>query len=142
MLLTAYQAPNMNAHAERFVRSIKVECLNQMILLGKDTLDRATAEYVEHYHDERAHQGIGNEIVSGTLSQSDGSMEIRERLGGLLNYYYRRVASVDRVFGHYGIVFVTILAQWLFSREVAQNQACRKRSNTNTIAEIAGVMEW
>jgi len=92
ILLTAYQAPNMNAHAERFVRSIKFECLDRLIFLGQESLDRAIAEYVQHYHDERSHQGIGNDIVSGADPQRDGEVEVRERLGGLLNYYHRRAA--------------------------------------------------
>jgi transposase InsO family protein len=92
ILLTAYQAPNMNAYAERFVRSIKSECLDQMILLGQESLVRAIAEYAAHYHDERSHQGIGNEMISGTKAQGEGIVEIRERLGGLLKYYYRRAA--------------------------------------------------
>jgi transposase InsO family protein len=92
ILLTAYQAPNMNAHAERFVRSIKSECLDQMIFVGQDSLDRSIAEYAAHNHDERSHQGIGNEIISGTKAQSEGSIEVRERLGGLLSYYYRPAA--------------------------------------------------
>jgi putative transposase len=92
ILLTAYQAPNMNAHAERFVRSIKSECLNQMIFLGRESLVRAIAEYATHYHDERSHQGIGNVMISGRKGQGKGIVEIRERLGGLLKYYYRRAA--------------------------------------------------
>jgi putative transposase len=92
ILLTAYQAPNMNAYAERFVRSIKAECLDQMIFLGRESLVRAIAEYAEHYHDERSHQGIGNEIVSGVKAQDEGVVETRERLGGLLKYYHRRAA--------------------------------------------------
>jgi transposase InsO family protein len=90
ILLTAYMAPNMNAYAERFVRSIKLECLYQMIFLGHDSLVRATAEYVAHYHGERTHQGIGNVLISGTMPQSEGIIEARERLGGLLKYYHRR----------------------------------------------------
>ena len=82
----------MNAHAERFVRPIKSECLDQMIFLGRESLIRTIAEYAGHYHDERTHQGIGNQIVSGARPQSEGSVEVRERLGGLLNYYYRRAA--------------------------------------------------
>jgi len=74
------------------VRSIKSECLNRMIFLGQDSLDRAIAEYAAHYHDERSHQGIGNEIVSGAEPQSLGRIEVQERLGGLLNYYHRRAA--------------------------------------------------
>ena len=92
ILLTAYQAPNMNAYAERFVRSIKFECLDQMIFLGRESLVRAIAEYAAHYHDERSHQGIGNVMISGTKAQGEGAVEAKERLGGLLKYYYRRAA--------------------------------------------------
>ena len=92
ILLTAYQAPNMNAHAERFVRSIKSECLDQMIFLGRESLVRAIAEYAAHYHEERSHQGIGNGIVSGAAPQSNGDVQVKERLGGLLKYYHRRAA--------------------------------------------------
>ncbi len=63
--------------------------LDQMIFLGRDSLVRAIAEYAAHYHDERSHQGIGNEIVSGTKAQGEGVVEMRERLGGLLKYYRR-----------------------------------------------------
>ncbi len=92
ILLTAYQAPNMNAYAERFVRSIKSECLDQMIFLGRESLVQAIAEYAAHYHDERSHQGIGNEMISGAKAQGEGVVETRERLGGLLKYYHRRAA--------------------------------------------------
>ncbi len=92
ILLTSYQAPNMNAHAGRFVRSIKSECLDQMIFLGRDSLIRAIGEYAAHYHEERSHQGIGNEMISVAEPQSEGIIESRERLGGLLKYYYRRAA--------------------------------------------------
>ena len=92
ILLTAYQAPNMNAYAERFVRSIKSECLDQMIFLGREALVRTIAEYAAHYHDERSHQGIGNEIINGAKAQGEGVVETRERLGGLLKYYHRRAA--------------------------------------------------
>jgi transposase InsO family protein len=92
IMLTAYQAPNMNAYAERFVRSIESECLDQMIFLGRESLVRAIAEYAEHYHDERCHQGIGKVLISGAAPQSEGIVEARERLGGLLKYYHRRAA--------------------------------------------------
>ena len=82
----------MNAFAERFVRSIKSECLSQMVFVGQASLDWAIAEYVAHYHDERSHQGIGNRIVSGAMPQRIGQIEVKERLGGLLNYYHRRAA--------------------------------------------------
>ena len=92
ILLTSYQAPNMNAYAERFVRSIKLECLDQMIFLGRESLVRAIAEYAAHYHDERSHQGIGNRLICGAEAQSMGCVEVRQRLGGLLNYYHRQAA--------------------------------------------------
>jgi transposase InsO family protein len=82
----------MNAYAERFVRSIKSECLDQMIFLGRESLVRAIAEYATHYHDERSHQGIGNVLISAAAPQSEGIVEARERLGGLLKYYHRRAA--------------------------------------------------
>ena len=82
----------MNAFAERFVRSIKSEYLGQMVFVGQASLDRAIAEYVAHYHDERSHQGIGNEIVSRATPQRLGQVEVNQRLGGLLNYYHRRAA--------------------------------------------------
>jgi putative transposase len=92
ILVTAYRAPNMNAFAERFVRSINSEYLSQMGFVGQASLDRAIAEYVAHYHNERSHQRIGNEIVSGVMPQRIGPVEVSERLGGLLNYYHRRAA--------------------------------------------------
>ena len=92
ILLTAYQAPNMNAYAERFVRSIKSECLDRMIFLGRESLVRSIAEYAAHYHDERSHQGIGNLLISRAEAQGEGAVKTRERLGGLLKYYHRRAA--------------------------------------------------
>ena len=82
----------MNAHAERFIRSIESEFLGQMISVGKPSLDQAIKEFVRYYHDERSHQGIGNRIVSGVEAQSVGSVEVSQRLGGLLDYYHRRAA--------------------------------------------------
>jgi putative transposase len=92
VLMTAYQAPNMHAHAERFVRSIRSECLDQMILVGRASLEKAIAEYVAYYYDERSHQGLENEIVSRVPAQREGAIEASERLGGLLKYYHRRAA--------------------------------------------------
>ena len=88
------RSPNLNAYAERFVRSIKSECLAKIIPLGERHLRKAVAEYTEHYHTERNHQGLGNQLI---LKGRDGprvscDVECRERLGGLLHYYYRRAA--------------------------------------------------
>jgi transposase InsO family protein len=92
ILLTSYQAPNMNAHAERFVRSIKSEGLDRMSFVWQQSLDRALKEYVEHYRDERSHQGIGNRLVSGAEPQRHGPVTARRRLCGMLTYYHRRAA--------------------------------------------------
>lgn len=92
ILLTAYQAPKMNAHAERFVRSIRTECLDRMILVGQSSFERAIAEYVAHYHGERSHQGLGNELLSGALPEREGAVATTERLGGLLKYCHRKAA--------------------------------------------------
>ena len=58
-------SPNLNAYAERFVRSIKDECLNRMIFIGQASLRRAVAEYMDHYHGERNHQGLENRLIHG-----------------------------------------------------------------------------
>ena len=56
-------SPNLNAYAERFVRSIKDECLDRMIFVGQESLRRAVTEYMEHYHSERNHQGLENRLI-------------------------------------------------------------------------------
>jgi transposase InsO family protein len=86
---TPYQAPNANAHAERFVRSIKEECLDRIIPLGERHFRRAMRDFVEHYHLERNHQGLGNRLIAGAPARTTGSIRRRPRLGGLLNYYER-----------------------------------------------------
>ena len=89
VIQTPRQAPNCNAHAERFVLSIKSECLERMIFFGESSLRRAVAEYVEHYHAERAHQGLGNERIAKPDTRASGNIQCRERLGGILKHYYR-----------------------------------------------------
>lgn len=84
-----YQAPNCNAYAERFVRSVKSECVNKMIFFGESSLSRAICEYAAHYHRERNHQGLENRLIEGADLASDGDAQCRERLGGLLKYYHR-----------------------------------------------------
>jgi putative transposase len=89
---TPYQAPNANAYAERFVRSIKEECLDRMILLGERHFRRAVAEFVAHYHRERNHQGLDNTLIEGLPTARGGRVHRLQRLGGLLNYYRRAAA--------------------------------------------------
>lgn len=88
------RAPNCNAFAERFVRSIKEECLDRMILFGETSLRRALEEYVSHFHGERNHQGIGNRLLepSAARNSTEGPIQCRERLGGILNFCYREAA--------------------------------------------------
>jgi len=88
------RSPNLNAHAERFVRTIKESCLNQMILFGEGALRTATSQFVSHYLKERNHQGLANRIINPEpcCGRKTGAIERRQRLGGLLNYYYRAAA--------------------------------------------------
>jgi transposase InsO family protein len=88
------QSPDLNAYAERFVLSIKSECLNKLIPLGERHLRHAVSEFVEHYHLERNHQGLDNQLLTRpSLPTNDNArIEKHERLGGLLNYYYRCAA--------------------------------------------------
>jgi putative transposase len=88
-------SPNLNAYAERFVLSIKSECLDRMILFGERALRHVLKEYAAHYHFERNHQGIGNNLIFPLrdIEKDTGkSIECRERLGGLLKLYRRRAA--------------------------------------------------
>ena len=89
---TAKRAPNMNAFAERFVRSIKDECLSRMIFFGEGRLRRALTEFVANYHEERNHQGLANKILqpNRALLRNQGAVVRRKRLGGLLSFYYRK----------------------------------------------------
>jgi putative transposase len=88
------RAPNCNAFAERFVRSIKDECLDHMILFGEVSLRRALGAYVAHYHAERNHQGVGNRLLVplAKVGSANDQIHCRERLGGMLNFYYREAA--------------------------------------------------
>jgi transposase InsO family protein len=90
VIRTPFWAPNCNAHAERFVRSIREECLNRVILLGEGHLRRTLADFLAHYHRERNHQGLDNELIDCLPRQrAGGPVRRHERLGGLLSYYYR-----------------------------------------------------
>jgi hypothetical protein len=88
------RSPNLNAYAERWVRSVKEECLSKVILFGERSLRRALREYVEHFHGERNHQGKGNILLfpRNTDRYREGPVRCRERLGGLLRYYHREAA--------------------------------------------------
>ena len=88
------KSPNLNAHCERFVRSIKEEVLDRMIFLGEASLRYAIRCYVRHYHVERNHQGLDNALITPEpeVGQSTGRVKRRTHLGGLLSYYHREAA--------------------------------------------------
>ena len=89
------RTPNLNAYAERFVLSIKSECLDRMIIVGGRHLRHVIEEYVEHYHLERNHQGLENRLVTPAPSDSggaDGPVCCQQRLAGMLNFYHRSAA--------------------------------------------------
>jgi len=81
-------APNFSPFVERFIRSIKSECLDRMIILGEAHLRHCITEYISHYHTERAHQGLDNTIIEPP-PQGTGEIVCQERLGGLLKFYRR-----------------------------------------------------
>jgi putative transposase len=90
------RSPNLNSYAERWVRSVKEECLSKLILFGEGSLRRALQQYVAHYHEERNHQGKENRILFPKQTEArrkkEGAARCRERLGGLLKYYEREAA--------------------------------------------------
>ena len=85
---TLPMSPHLNPMIERFIRSIKSECLNRMLIFGERHLEYLVSEFIEHYHTERPHQGLDNEIIEPP-PQGTGEIICRERLGGLLKYYGR-----------------------------------------------------
>ena len=82
-------SPNLNAYAERFGRTIKEYCLNRMLFFGEDMLRRSIREFIAHYHEERNHQALHNELLikPPTIGDPHGRVRKRDRIGGLLNYY-------------------------------------------------------
>ena len=85
------RSPNLNAYAERWVRSVKQECLSRLILFGERSLQRALTEFIAHFHAERNHQGKGNVLLfpAPLAATRRRTVHCRERLGGLLRYYCR-----------------------------------------------------
>jgi len=88
------RSPNLNAYAERFVRTIKESCLDRMIFFGEKMLRHAIAQFCDHYHRERNHQGLENRLIEpdDDVGQCAGQIVCDQRLGGLLKYYRRKAA--------------------------------------------------
>jgi len=91
-VLGPVRAPKYNAFAERFVRSIKYECLDRLIQLGERHLKIAIREYLEHYNTERNHQGIGNRLINFPDPLPYGEIDTNQRLVRMLNFYRRKAA--------------------------------------------------
>jgi len=94
MVLLPVRSPNLNAYLERYMRSMKSESLDRMIFFGQRSLERALKNFAIHYHEERNHQGLDNKLIDpgDEVGQDIGEVQCRERLGGLLRYYYRDAA--------------------------------------------------
>ena len=88
------RSPNLNPNLERFMRSAKEECLERMVFFGEKSLQVAVAEFLSHFHAERNHQGLGNRLIEPgkEVGRTPGDVACRERLGGMLRYYYRQAA--------------------------------------------------
>jgi putative transposase len=88
------RSPNLNAFAERFVRSIQESCLDEVILMGESSLRRAVSQFESHDHTERNHPGLENKIIQPEFAgfPTHGRIHCRERLGGMLRYYHREAA--------------------------------------------------
>ena len=88
------RSPNLTPHIERFMRTIKEECLTRMVLFGEHSLREAIKQFSAHYHWERNHQGLDNRLIEprDEVDRVTGELCCRERLGGMLRYYYRRAA--------------------------------------------------
>jgi transposase InsO family protein len=86
------RSPNLNAYCERFVLSARRECLDRMIFFTYKSLRRGLSAYTSHYHRERNHQGLENGLIEPLEVGENGGGEVRcrERLGGMLRYYYRQ----------------------------------------------------
>ena len=88
------RSPNLNAYAERFVLTVKSECLDRIVPLGERHLRASLQSFVEHYHRERHHQGLDNQLIQADpqAATNTGPVKCRERLGGTLKFYYREAA--------------------------------------------------
>jgi hypothetical protein len=91
---TDFMSVEVNAFAERFVRSIKEEFLSRMIYFGQASLRHAITQFMTHYHDERNHQGLENRLLRPlwAVGEPDARVKRRQRLGGMLSYYHREAA--------------------------------------------------
>jgi putative transposase len=98
VLITSVQAPNANAYAERWIRTVRAECLDSLLIVGRGHLEQVLRAYVEHYNAHRPHRARGLEppdtpAGSATRSEDQGHVHRRDRLGGLIHEYHRQQAA-------------------------------------------------
>ena len=88
------RSPNLTPHIERFMRSLKDQCLHRMIFFGDRPLHAAVVAFLAHYHPERNHQALDNRLIDPgeEVGRTAGAVACRERLGGMLRYYHRKAA--------------------------------------------------
>jgi transposase InsO family protein len=88
------KSPNLNAHLERFHKTLKTECLNRMICFGEQSLRKTTASFLDYYHGGRNHQCLNNKLIKlgEEVGRYEGNVVCHERLGGMLRYYHRKAA--------------------------------------------------
>jgi putative transposase len=89
------RSPNLNAFIERFIQTLKHECLEHFVILGQKHLDYLASQFVDYYHTQRPHQSMGNKPLlklTGAEPAEHGEVVCEERLGGLLKHYYRKAA--------------------------------------------------
>ena len=88
------RSPNLNSNIERFMLSVKNECLHRLLFFGETAVQTAVVAFLAHYHQERNHQGLDNRLIESgeKVGRTSGEVVCRERLGGMLRYYYRKAA--------------------------------------------------
>ena len=95
VLITPVQAPNANAYAERWIRTVRAECLDWLLILGRNHLDQVLRVYVQQYNGHRPHRALGLQAPDSparpTIPREDhgGTVHRRDLLGGLLHEYWR-----------------------------------------------------
>ena len=91
---TPIRAPQANAYAERFVRTVRTECLDWLLILGRRYLERLLRVYTAHYNSERPHRGLALEppVAPQLTSRTGSAIERRDRIGDLIHEYYRATA--------------------------------------------------
>jgi putative transposase len=95
VIYTLFRAPQANAHAERFVRTVRTECLDWLLIFGPSQLERVIRTFVEHYNRERPHRALAlkpPDPIEASQASRDGPVKRRDRLGGLLHEYHRAAA--------------------------------------------------